>query len=187
MEQITGTATTDTKTAKGKRGVKGTLGGLFTKKARKIWIVAGMFVLLVVTGWLNFTMNNSSRQVGGGVQAETNLFALYRITRTNERAASEVVYQSMIGNQNYSTEAQANASAALLELQLNKEFEINAESQILLMLGFGDTVVSRSNGNVNVLIKHETNITRLQAAKIMEILQSIDPDLDIDNVFVSVV
>jgi hypothetical protein len=156
---------------------------LFTKR-RKFVILTGMFLLLCVTGYLNFALNNNNpSQVGGEVQ--TNVFTAFRNTRADERARDIMIYENMIGNSNYSQESQANAETKLFEIRANVAFETTAEG-LVLAENYADVIVNRSNGFVNVLIKKDSNISQVQAAKIMTILQSVQPDLDIDSVFISI-
>ena len=165
-------------TGRAKQGVK----TLFTKK-RKFVILAGMLVLLCVTGYLNFALNSSSVPINADVT--TDLFTMFRNTRADERARDIVIYESMIGNENYSEESQTSAQAKLFEIRANVTFENDAE-HLILAEKYMDVIVNRSNGFVNVLLKKDSNIDRTQAIKIMSILQSVQPDLDIDNVFISI-
>jgi len=165
------------------RRVGGAFKTMFTKK-RKVVILASMFVLLCVTGYLNFALNKAPA-VGGQVATETNLFNMFRSTRADERARDIMIYENMVGNTKYSASAQANAEAKLFEIRANVAFETAAEG-LILAESYADVIVNRSNGFVNVLLKKDSNIDRTQAIKIMSILQSVQPDLDIDNVFISI-
>ncbi|MCL2229417.1 MAG: SpoIIIAH-like family protein [Firmicutes bacterium] len=157
---------------------------LFTKR-KKYLVLSVMFVLLFVTGYLNFTMNNNSVQTGGGgAQMETNLFNMFRSTRADNRTRDIMIYENLIAtSQNASTVA--SAEARLLEIRANVAFETTAEGLILAQ-DFQDVIVNKENGFVNVLIRASENITRVQAAQIVSILQSIRADLDIDNMFISI-
>ena len=76
MEQI---ETTETK----KKGNKFRM--QFTKR-KKIFILVGMFALLAVTGYLNFTLNRGSTPVGGGGQQSTaSFFTTFHAQRADER------------------------------------------------------------------------------------------------------
>jgi len=165
------------------RGVGNGMKTLFTKK-RKFVILAAMFALLCVTGYLNFALN--SQPTGGAtIEANQHLFNMFRNTRADERARDITIYENMVGNANFSAQAQASAEARLFEIRANVAFEVAAEGFIKAE-GYKDVIVNRSNGFVNVLIRKDQNIDRTQAIKIMSILQSIQPDLDIDNVFISI-
>jgi len=155
---------------------------LFAKR-KKMLVLGTMFVLLCVTGYLNFAMNNKAIDTSAA-NVETNLFNMFRTTRADERTRDILVYENLVAT---STNAatKASAEAKLLEIRENVAFETSAEG-LILVDGFRDVIVNRTNGFVNVLIKAGENISRQQAIKIMTILQSIQPDLDIDNVYISI-
>ena len=156
---------------------------MFTKK-RKVLILVGLFVLLIVTGYLNFTLNKDT-PAGAAASTQVNVFTSYRNTRADERAGDTLIYQSIIGNSNYSAAAQASAEQSLLDLRTNMAFETQSEG-LILMEGYSDCIVNRSNGFINVLIQRDTNIDSTQAAKVMSILRSVDPTVDIDDVYISI-
>jgi hypothetical protein len=168
----------------------------FTKK-RKIMILAGMFALLAVTGFLNFTVNNdNSVLVGGGLNtgnnnqhfySSANLFNMFRTTRAAEREASVAVLRNIsTAESGFSAQAKADAEAQLLTLLRNIEFENTCE-HLIIAAGFSDVVVSKTNGNVNVLVKNSQQLTDAEAARILQILRSVQPGLLPRNVFVSVI
>jgi len=187
---------TDTKTkTKGEKKLKlgtekameksgGGIKNLFAKK-KKLLVLSTMFLLLCVTGYLNFTMNNQRTiETGGGATTQANLFNTFRMTRADERARDIMIYENLMAT---STNAETilNAEQKLMEIRTNVAFETSAEG-LILAERYDDVIVNKSNGFVNVLIKRDQNIDRIQAIKIMSILQSIQPDLDIDNVFIAI-
>jgi len=155
---------------------------LFTKK-RKFLILTSMFVLLCVTGYLNFALNKAPSQYTGG-QANQSLFVMFRNARADERTRDILIYENLIATST-NAETVLSAEAKLMEIRANVAFETAAEG-LILAEQYDDVLVNRSNGFVNVLIKKDSNIDRIQAVKIMSILQSIQPDLDIDNVYISI-
>ena len=191
MEKIetttTNTANVNTALSKKPQSEKETKRSMLLTRRRKVAILAGLFVLLIVTGYFNLQLNNRAPEVGAGGPGagQTNLFNMFRETRQNERTANVAILESMIGNASYSAAAQAEAEQALFTLMANKTFENTTEG--LLLAQFDDVVVTRTNGNVNVLIRRETNIDRQQAGKVLSILRSVDPDLPLQNVFISVI
>jgi hypothetical protein len=156
---------------------------LFTKR-KKLLILSTMFVLLCVTGYLNFALNSGNAVNTGGAAAETNLFTMFRNTRADERTRDIMVYENLVATSN-NAETVRSAEAKLLEIRENVAFETAAEG-LILAEQYDDVIVNRANGFVNVLIKRSENIDRTQAIKIMTILQSIQRDLDIDNVYISI-
>jgi len=162
-----------------KRGFK----SMFTTN-RKYLILGVMFVLLCVTGYLNFALNTSSKAPQASATVTTDLFTTFRNTRADERTRDIMVYENLIATSSNS-DTVASAEAALLELRSNVAFETSAEG-LILAENYDNVLVNKSNGFVNVLLKRDTNIDSTQAVKIMSILQSIQPDLDIDNVYISI-
>ena len=156
---------------------------LFTKR-KKLLVLSVMFVLLCVTGYLNFALNRSSAINTSTAASETNLFNMFRMTRADERTRDIMVYENLVATSNNATTV-ASAEAKLLEIRENVAFETAAEG-LILAEQYADVIVNRTNGFVNVLIKANENISRTQAIKIMSILQSIQSDLDIDNVYISI-
>jgi len=154
---------------------------MFTKR-KKIVIVATMVALLCVTVYFNFTLNNGNPIQTSAV--ETNMFATFRNNRADERARDIMVYENLVAT-SANAQTVATAEARLLEIRANVAFETAAESMILTE-GFEDVLVNRTSGFVNVLIRRAENIDRTQAIKIMSILQTIQPGLDIDSVHISV-
>ncbi|MDR0975724.1 MAG: SpoIIIAH-like family protein [Christensenellaceae bacterium] len=181
-------ATTETQTKSKKTSAFKRMGKkMFSKRGQKVMLLVGLFALLGVTGYLNFTLNQPT-PVEAGATEQANLFAMFRNNRSDERASNIAVLQSMVGNENYTAEQQENAKAQILELQSAIEFE-NATETLILAQNYNDAVVSKTGANINVLLKAPENITRTQASQIFGILKSCTPDnsLDIDNVFISVI
>jgi hypothetical protein len=156
---------------------------LFIKR-RKLFVLSTMFVLLCVTGYLNFTMNAQQQSVKTGTQIETNLFTMFRNTRADERTRDILVYENLIATST-NAETVASAERKLFEIRENVTFETTAEG-LISAEKYEDVIVNRTNGFVNVLLKNPVQIDRIQAVKIMSILQSVQADLDIDNVYISI-
>ena len=172
---------------KSKRKVN--LKGMFTRR-RKLMILSAMFALLVVTGYLNFTLNNRTPEVGGGggTAGTQHLFVMFRQTRAAERESQMRILENIaLATSGYSEQARQQAEQRKLELIAEMQFESAAEGMIVAA-GFRDAVVQKNGGNVNVLIRHNENITDVQAAQIKTILDHIaNRTIDIDNIFISVV
>jgi len=160
--------------------------GVFTKR-RKVMILAGMFVLLVVTGYLNFTMNNRSNDVGGAITNQ-NMFQVFRTTRPDERASRLAVYENIImSTTGFSEQARRTAEENKFNLQAAISFENTAEGLIKLK-GFQDALVSKNNGNINVLVRHNQQLTDLQVFNIQNSLDTLmDAPINIDHLFISVI
>jgi len=152
---------------------------------RKVVILAGMFALLIVTGYLNFALSSGAPEVQG--QANQTMFQMFRTTRQAERTSQLAILENMALSQHFSAEARANAEAQKLELLAAIAFETAAEG-LILAAGFRDVVVSKNGENVNVLVQNPENITPVQATQIRLILDSVaNRTIDIDNIFISVI
>lgn len=164
----------------------------FFSKRRKFLVLSTMFVLLCVTGYLNFQMNanQTAIQTGGATNnittANVNVLMTYRTAREDARARDIKLYTE-IKNTTSDAEAKANAEKYLLEITTNIAFETNAEYYILTnaAIAANDVMVNRSGNFVNVILKRDTNIDNSQAAAIMTYLQTLQEGLDIDNVYIS--
>ena len=160
----------------------------FTKR-RKIYILVGMFVLLAVTGYLNFALNNNATTVGGASGGQNqDLFVMFRETRTSERDANKAILQAIAGAESgYTEEAKTAAAQQLLELMQNIQFEDVCEG-LILRNGYANVIVTRSNENVNVLVKNPTQLQEYEVANILKVVKdNFLGEFDVEKVFVSIV
>ena len=146
------------------------LSAVISSKGRKIALLTGLLALLVVTGYLNFTLNQNAIDVNAGIKNETNLFASFKDSRADMRVARKLLLDDIIANTGASATAKANAEMEVRALAAEIAFETNTEGQIKLMCGFQDVVVSKTGSKLNVIIKHNAEITTEQVTKIMQIL-----------------
>jgi len=157
----------------------------FTKR-RKIYILVGMFVLLAVTGYLNFALNNNVSNVGGDI-TQQDIFLMYRQTRASERDADKAILQSIANSTSgYTDEAKTQAAAQLMAMMQTITFEDTCEA--LILRDFSDAIVTRAdNGNVNVLVKNATQLEDFQVANILKIVKdNFIGQFDVEQVFVSI-
>jgi hypothetical protein len=180
MEQIT-------QTTKQKKGFSMN----FTKR-KKILILVGMFALLAVTGFLNFTLNQEPRPTGGGQQTTQSFFTTFHAQRADERAASIAILTSMsAADSGYSAEIRANAAQQLLTFLAAIQYE-NTTEGLIKAQDFDDAIVMKTNGNVNVVIKSDADRDK-QTEVVPNILRVIRDqwgadtfgEFDIERVFVS--
>jgi len=131
----------------------------FTKR-RKLMILAGMFVLLIVTGYLNFSLNSGTPVGGGGgAQAVQCMFTFTREQRTTQRNVQLSTLNSIINNSNDPAEVER-ASNARHELLAIMEFEGGAERLIKNREIVEDVIVEKStSGNVNVVARSPRPLT----------------------------
>ena len=155
----------------------------FTKR-RKVLILAGMFVLLIVTGYLNFALNSTDPPIGGPT---TNSFDVLRQTRADDRASQITILTAMSNNDSLEQAERADAGRQKLELMDIINFERTAEN-LIIAEGFTDAVVNKNQGNINVLIRNNEQITQQEANKVKLILDTVmQATIDIDNIFISVI
>jgi len=187
MEQIT----TQKKESKG-GDFMGKMKMQLTRR-KKVLILVGMFTLLAVTGYLNFSLNRGSTQVGGkDFQSSQSFFATFHAQRADERAASISILTSMSAQDSgYSAEIRANAANQLMTLLAAIQYE-NTTEGLLKAQNFEDAIVMKTNDNINVVIKKEATRDE-QSMLVPNILKVIRDqyaqasfgDFDIEKVYVS--
>jgi len=164
----------------------------FTKR-KKIFILVGMFALLAVTGFLNFTLNQSGAPTGGGgQQTSQSFFTTFHAQRADERAANIAILTSMsAADSGYSAEIRTNAAQQLMTLLAAIQYE-NTTEGLIKAQDFDDVIVMKTNGNVNVVVKKDAD-RDAQATLVPNILRVIRDqwgtdtfgEFDIERVFVS--
>lgn len=149
-------------------------------KKKKIIILSVMFVLLVVTGYLNIALNKSGTTLTSGENVITgNFFTTYRTDRQSTRDQEISYYDAIIASATSSSEAKANAEAKKQELVNNMEMELVTEG-LIKAKGFEDVVVTNSNGCVNVIVK-SAELQTSEVAQIVSIVQE-QANVGIDNI-----
>ena len=138
-------------------------------KKGKFFALAGMILLLVVTGYLNVYVNNKSNQT---IQTSTitvsNFFETYRSDRTTMREQTVMYLDSVINSELSSAETIAQAQESKMEIVNSIETELKLES-VIKALGFEDVVVSSSNENYNIILK-STTLNDEEVAKVLEVV-----------------
>ena len=165
-------------------------GGLrmqFTKR-KKIFVLVGMFVLLAVTGYLNFALNGSTATVGGGTVGSQDLFLMFRETRTAERDANKAILQNIAAAESgYTDEAKTQAAAQLLELMQTINFEDTCEG-LILRHGYANVIVTKTNDNVNILVKNAAQLEEWEVANVLKVIQdNTTGEFDVEKVFLSII
>ena len=157
---------------------RGRMKSLFTKR-KKIFILVGMFALLAITGYLNFTLNRGgTAPAGGGVQSSATFFTTYHAQRADDRAASRAILVSMSAPDSGHSEAvRANALAQLTMLDANIQYE-NTVENLIKSTGFADAItIKTTNDNINVIVKGD--LTRDEQAEFVpNILRIIRDNFD---------
>lgn len=149
-------------------------------KKKKIIILATMFVLLVVTGYLNIVLNdNATVQTGGTNVVTGNFFTTYRTDRQSTRDEEMAYYDAIIASATSSAEAKATAEAKKVSMVENMEMELITEG-LIKARGFEDVVVTSSASCVNVIVK-SAELTSSEVAQIVSIVQE-QSGASLDNI-----
>ena len=152
---------------------------MLTKK-KKIIVLASMLVLLVVTGFLNIMLNNTTENVSTNLESEyssSSFFATCRTDRTNTRNESIEYYKEILNNETSSQEAKANAEAQIKEIASGMTMEVTMEG-LIKAKGFSEALVNYSSTYINVILQ-SAELTESEVAQVVEIIQSqVDRDID---------
>jgi stage III sporulation protein AH len=139
-------------------------------KKKKVIILATMFVLLVVTGYLNIVLNgNQTTRTGTDNVVTGNFFTTYRTDRQSTRDQEMAYYDAIIASATSSAEAKASAETKKQALVASMEMELVTEG-LIKSKGFEDVVVTNSNSCINVVIKSK-ELTSSEVAQIVSIVQ----------------
>jgi len=152
---------------------------MITKK-KKIIILSTMVALLVLTGFLNLTLNQQATATTGGEETSTaSFFETYRVDREAARDQQALYYQAILDSANSSASAKTEAETSLAELAAKEEQELVLEGYILAK-GFEDVVVSFTENYVNVMVK-ATELSEAEVAQIVQVVQE-QTSKSIDNI-----
>ena len=153
---------------------------MFTKK-KKIIVLVSMVALLVLTGFLNLTLNKqtiSTTSTENTVMAQS-FFESYRMDRNSSREQQVLYYQAVLESENSTEDAKKEAEKSLSSLAAKQEQELVLEGYILAK-GFNDAVVSFTDNYVNVMVK-SSELNDAQVAQIVEVVQE-QTAKSIDNI-----
>jgi len=153
----------------------------FIKKRKKIFIICGFCMLLVLAGVLNLVLNNnmSSSEVSNGTVATSNFFATYKADRLSTQEQEKLYLEAIINNENSSAEAKANAEAELLNMAKYMKIQTNLEG-LISAKGFSEVVVSASENNLSVIVK-SGGLSNNEVAQIVETVQT-NSEYGIENI-----
>ena len=140
-------------------------------KKKKIFIIVSMAILLVVTGYLNVTLNKSASNSTSEVASEltsADFFATYREDRTLTRNLELEYLDAIITSASSSADYVATATSKKLALVAQMDKELVLEG-LIAASGFDDAIVTASGENLNVMVK-TAGLTSSDAAKILSII-----------------
>ena len=136
-------------------------------KTKKIFIIFGMVVLLVVTGCLNLFLSNEEGELQTTTSSQMSLLTSYRASKLETRNSMLEIYDSIIAT---STDAEQiiETNALISDLASRMEQETVLEGMIMAS-GFEDVVVTNSDDSYTVMVK-SNGLTSDDVAKILGIL-----------------
>ena len=152
---------------------------MLTKK-KKIIVLVSMLVLLVITGFLNIMLNNTTEQASTNLNTEyssSSFLSTCRADRTATRTETMDYYNQILKNESSSQEAKENAQAQINSLIEAMSIEVTMEG-LIKAKGFSEALVNYSSTYINVILQ-SSELTESEVAQIVEIIQSqVDRDID---------
>lgn len=147
-------------------------GGNGMTKKKKIVVLSVMCLLLVVTGYLNYSManTNSSQKVASETIIEANFFDTYRQDRTDTRGKEIEYLDAIIASAESLNEHKQSATTQKIELVKKMETELALEG-LIKAKGYDDVIVTIASDNYNVLVKSsQENLSSEEVAQILGII-----------------
>ncbi len=150
-------------------------------KKKKVFIIAGFCLLLVLTGVLNIVLNNKIATDANSNNTVTtgNFFSTYRTDRTNTRNEEILYLDAIIASSSASAESKSAAETKKAELIALMDTELALEG-LIKAKGFEDVVVSTSTSNINVIVK-SAELNEAEVAQIVDVIQG-QTDYTLDNI-----
>ena len=153
-------------------------------KKKKIFILLGMAVLLVVTGYLNVALNNNANQTLSNQNTTADFFATYRDDRTYTRNLELEYLDAIITSASSTSDYVATATSKKLALVAQMEKELILEG-LIAAAGYEDAIVTASDDNLNVMVK-TNGFTADDASKILSLVVGLGAQPLIEDIFAGV-
>lgn len=156
---------------------------------KKTIVIAGLVLLLAVTGILNWSFASNQQQQleqpddENNISQSVNSFADFRTERERIRTQELTSIDSIINNENTDTETLAEAQKMKLEIADIMEKELLIEG-LLKAKGFEDAVITLSDESVNVIVK-QVDLNEQQVAQVLEIVLRETDNMTAENVKIS--
>ena len=155
-------------------------------KKKKIIILSVMAVLLIVTGYLNITLNDSASKTSTASSNVTttsaSFFTTYRTDRTNTRNEEIMYLDAIVASETSSEEAKTLAEEKKMTIVQNMDQELVIEG-LIKAKGFEDVIVANTSTNINVIIRSD-ELTAEEVAQIVSVVQE-QTGKSIDNIKIS--
>lgn len=147
-------------------------------KRKKIIILVSMFVLLLVTGYLNIMLNNKTVETtNSDTYTTATFFSSYRTDRTSTRNEAIEYYQDIIKNESASQEAKESAEIGINKIVEAMSLELSMEG-LIKAKGFNEALVSYSDTYIDVIVQ-SAELNENEVAQIVECIQGkVDRDID---------
>lgn len=143
-----------------------------SSNAKKVIVLCSMVALLVVTGVLNFVLNNQtpgdSNVINGGGTTTETFFSSRKSLRETARAEELSILDSIIASADSSLDAKTVAENKKLEIQANIEKELIVEN-LIKAKGIDEVFVSMSDNNVNIIVS-QSELAQEQVAQIFDVI-----------------
>lgn len=158
------------------------------KKAGRYLLLAGLIVVLVAVGVVNYLIssktggNKTASQptptyIEGALQADdlpavagVDDFTAYKAERESKRETEVSFLDGIIQDTNTDAETLKDAQEQKMAIVAAMEAETNIEGLLVASCGFENVIVTVKEGSVNVVIDADS-ITSEDAAKVLEIVQ----------------
>lgn len=152
----------------------------FFKKRKKVLIICGFCLLLVVAGVLNLVLNkNTLADANAGTVTTANFFTTYKTDRQNTCEQEKLYLEAIMANANSSEEAKANAEKELLKLTTYMGLQTKLEG-LISAKGFAQVAVSASENNISVIVQ-SSGLSENELAQIVEVVET-NSDYNIENI-----
>ena len=139
--------------------------------AKKVLVLCTMVALLIVTGTLNFVLNDKLTSPTDGTDVVTTsetFFTSCRAERETARAEEFSLLEAILTSDNSTEKLIASANEKKRELIDMIERELVLEGLIKAQ-GFEDSVVTMSEDNINVVVS-ESELTSEQVSAILSVI-----------------
>ena len=144
------------------------------KKRKKVLILSGMAMLLVVTGVLNYALTKKSIEsetASTSTTSSINFFDTYKTDRDSARASQLELLNEVISSSYSTASEKATATASKTALAEKMEKELILEG-LIKAKGFEDAVVTIGSNYYNVIVKDNGTLADGGANKILSVIES---------------
>jgi stage III sporulation protein AH len=150
------------------------------KSKKKYFVFAGLIALLILTGYLNYALNNAqpansptsnpgeeeSEQTGA---SSANFFSTFRMDREGNRAQEIAYLDSIISNEDTDVDTMKEAQQQKISIAKAMEVEVTIEG-LIKAKGFNDAIVTINSGSVNVVVDSKV-LTDAEVAQILDVVK----------------